>query len=84
MRRCSVLALTMLVVCLGAQVAYSDVVSFTFNFDENGHATYQLWEPTLNGGSGGYGPVVNDPGYPQGGYLTFTLPIEVGEGECHD
>ena len=50
---------------------------FTITFDENGNASYQVF----NSSTGTYGPVVNDPGFISGGFLTYALPEPVGPGD---
>jgi hypothetical protein len=50
---------------------------FTITFDENGNASYQVFDS----GTGTYGPVVNDPGFISGGFLTYRLPEFVGTGD---
>jgi hypothetical protein len=57
---------------------------FRINFDENGHGSYQVFNPA----TGMYGPVVNDPGVivadsttPTGTALQYTLPQTVTGGD---
>jgi hypothetical protein len=79
MKRAMIVLCAAAMVCFGVQVAYSDIPdtggTFIFNFDENGHATYQLWNFDTNA----YGPVQTTTGsIAVDGYLTYDLPAWVG------
>jgi hypothetical protein len=69
-----------LALAVGGNFSAAQAVPTTFfilNFDENGNGSYQLFNQTTQM----YGPVVNDPGFISGGFLTYQVPEVVQLGD---